>query len=81
MSNSGLSRQQLGILFYELLGTYDSIESHLQKNEFEADPEEVECDLESMNLERCPYCDLWFESGELVTDDGNDDVVGCESCR
>lgn len=31
------------------------------------------------NLERCPSCDYWVECGELVDEDGEDQV--CDSCH
>jgi len=63
-----------------LNGTCDTIESALERVGLEDTPvEEVEDRLLDVNIERCPICDWWVESGEIVNDDG--DVVGCESCR
>lgn len=41
--------------------------------------EEVEEALLDCNIERCPQCDYWCLSGELL--DIEDNVVGCSSCR
>lgn len=43
------------------------------------DEEDLESTLEDMNVERCPFCEWWCESWELVDEDG--EVVGCDDCR
>ena len=42
----------------------------------------MESDLADGNLERCPGCEWWFEAGELVDDeDDEDELVCCQDCR
>lgn len=41
--------------------------------------EDIEDFLLEYNIERCPYCDWWFDSMELLNED--DEIVGCEHCR
>ena len=66
---------------YYLLGTSNSISDAIEN--FNLDEEFDESELEDMisftNIERCPYCEWWFESSELLDDD--DEVVGCRDCR
>jgi len=76
-----ITEHQLEDISEMLNGTCDSIESALSRLDLEdkLDVSEVEDRLLDVNLERCPHCEWWCESGELVDDDGN--VVGCDSCR
>lgn len=63
----------------DLEGTCQSLTAVLERYEFEADEGEVEDQLLSLGLERCPHCEWWMESCELINDAG--DVVGCDQCR
>jgi hypothetical protein len=79
MSNLNLSEEQLRDIYSKLQGTCQSVEGLLEFLELDVDPEDVEIEMESMNLERCPFCGWWVESYELINDDC--DIVGCEQCR
>ena len=75
-----LSDEQLRKLGDMLLGTCAYAEAVVDFHEMpNCGEEDLTIQLESINIERCPYCDWWFESGELINDDS--DVVGCADCR
>jgi hypothetical protein len=46
---------------------------------FDVDDEDVEEILADFNVETCPGCGWWVDSGELADEDGGDQP--CESCR
>lgn len=62
-----------------LMGTPNSIEQAIEHFSLDIDSSELEDKLSDTNIERCPHCDWWYESGELV--DEFDEVVGCRDCR
>jgi hypothetical protein len=75
-----LTSEQVREIASLLEGTCNSVESALERLDLEDVPvEEVEDRLLDVNLERCPICDWWVESSEIVND--NCEIVGCESCR
>ena len=62
-----------------LLGTCKDVVTVLDYLDIDdIDPEDLECELEGINIERCS-CGWWFESCELI--DGDGEVVGCLDCR
>lgn len=82
-SISGLSDDVIRRLADRLMGTCDDPEHALDMMEIAIpegfDVEDVITDLEIISVERCPGCQWWMESCELVNDDL--EVVGCSSCR
>jgi hypothetical protein len=63
-----------------LNGTSRDARDFLDANDIEdVDPEELEEAVEERGLERCPGCDWWMGSYELIDEDN--EVVGCEQCR
>ena len=74
-----ITDEQIHEIADTLNGTCNSIESVLERLALELDVSDVEDRLLDVNLERCPDCEWWCESWELVDDEGH--VVGCDSCR
>lgn len=69
------ARTQLEIAVVQILaGQYDNLEK-LDALGIEA--EEI---MLNYNYERCPECESWVESWELLDDDG-EPTEACESCR
>jgi hypothetical protein len=65
---------------YELQGTPGTVAGVPAKLDMEyLDPDDVIESLLGINIERCLFCDWWFESHELV--DGEGEFVGCDQCR
>lgn len=83
ISLSGIPDDVVRQLADRLMGTCDSLEHALDMMDVrvpdEFTIEDVITDLEVISVERCPYCQWWMESCDIVDDDLN--VVGCSSCR
>ena len=62
-----------------LIGTPDSVEYALEELGLDVSADDAEDALADVNIERCPDCDWWCESGELIDEEGN--LVGCQACR
>lgn len=60
----------------ELLGTCTELSAWIDNKGYDVDISNLESDLD---IERCPECDWWCETGELVDEDCN--PCECESCR
>jgi len=76
-----LTWNQLEQVAAELDGTCQELHTLLAKLGIVADPEAVEDQLLSVNMERCRGCGWWMDSCELVGDD-IDSVTGyCDQCR
>ena len=80
---SELTESEVSRIAGHLLGTPASPEDAMIVLEIEIPAgfqiDSLEADLADCNLERCPGCEWWFESGELVDDEG--ELVGCPECR
>lgn len=50
-------------------------------DQFEVDEDEVEERLLDLNVEVCPMCGWWVDSGELIEDDHDDGDPVCDDCR
>jgi len=74
-----ISDKQIHEITSFLEGTCNSIEQAMDRFDIDFPVEEVEDRLLDVNLERCPGCDWWVESSELV--DSKGDIVVCENCR
>lgn len=74
-----ISDEQVREIADYLTGTCNSIDQALDRLDLEFPVEDVEERLLDVNLERCPICDWWMDSAELVNEAG--DVVGCDTCR
>jgi hypothetical protein len=75
---SELTPEQVGEIVDTATGYATGFESVLRKYEgLTAD--ELEELLLDNNVERCPGCDWYCESGELLDDEDN--LVGCRDCR
>lgn len=37
-------------------------------------------ELLDQGIEQCPECGSWVESGEIVWDSREDEIIGCEAC-
>jgi len=73
----GMTDEQLKMLAENLAGTCDSIETGLEGLDLDArdfDVTNVEDALLDYNVEICPGCDWWCDSGELH------DGEGCDGC-
>ena len=62
-----------------LTGTCNSLAAALDRFDSDMEIDEAEDALLDVSTERCPGCDWWMSSSELV--DCNGDVVGCDQCR
>lgn len=60
------------------IGSSNSTYSAIERFDLDTDDNNLEDALISANIERCPGCDWWYESHELVNAAG--DVVGCSDC-
>jgi hypothetical protein len=74
-----VSDNDFTIIVNDLLGTCQEIYIVLDKYDMDYDEEEIEDALLSINIERCPGCEWWCYSDELIDDDN--EVVGCQNCR
>ena len=76
-----LDSKTLNELADHLLGTCKAVESALDYLDLEDEigVEDAEDQLLDLNVERCPFCDWWMYSWELIDDQGH--VVGCDQCR
>jgi hypothetical protein len=75
---AGLTDEQLRQLAENLMGTTDSIETALEAlglDQCDFDVTDVEDALLDYNVELCPGCSWWFDSGELNDGEGCDDCV------
>lgn len=72
------ARTKLEVKVVELLaGQYDNL---AQLENLGVDIEEAEEIMLNYNYERCPECESWVESWELLDDDG-EPIEACVSCR
>ena len=63
---------------HALLGTSDGMHNIIERFNLVVTEDELEDLVADTNIERCPECDWWYESFELVNAAG--DVVGCADC-
>lgn len=76
-----LSREQLNRLAEALLYTADSASIAAERLGLgEIDESDLEDQLLSVNVERCPHCEWWCESAHIVLDEGEGVAIGCYSC-
>jgi len=61
------------------LGTCRTIGSVIDQYELDKTVEEVEDLLLDYSIERCPECEWWVESIELM--DENDEPTPCDGCK
>lgn len=73
-----LTDDQKAEIEQSLAGTSHSCDRLAEK--FDEQVEEIEAAMANLNYERCPECDTWVESWELVDDD-NELKHGCDSCK
>jgi hypothetical protein len=65
----------------DLLGTCESL-SKYQDEYSEIETDDLEEALMEFNVERCAGCGWWYESGDLVDEDLNEETTGyCADCR
>lgn len=64
---------------FELLGTCESVGHYIDRLNLDLSDDDLEDEMLTANIETCPHCGWWMESGDLLDDDGN--VVGCDQCR
>lgn len=62
----------------DLLSSSEEIWQAIERKGCNIDADEAEALLGEF-IERCPECDVWVESGELI--DENLDHVPCDSCK
>lgn len=77
MNKPKLTREQEQEIAHALLGTCET--GVFQAEEYEVELQDIEEACLNQNVERCPVCDWWCESSELIDEEGN--VVGCDQCR
>ena len=70
-------KDHAGEIEERLLGTADCVERALEDLGIEEDPTDVMAEFNT--IERCPECDWWVETGELVDEDCEE--VPCSGCR
>lgn len=64
---------------YDLRGTCETPAGYIKRKELALTPEELVDRLLDVSTERCPACQWWMESCELVDEDG--EPCPCEQCR
>lgn len=74
-----ITEEQWDKIADEALGTPTSPSAFIDKYELDASIEEVEEALLDRNIETCPLCGWWVESGEMAEE--LSDAGICESCR
>ena len=76
-----LSESETAKVAADLLGTCTSLDFYIEAHELDVDAETLEDLLLDFGVERCPVCEWWHESGELIDPDDDDAEPMCDQCR